>query len=108
MTHSAKPRAETIPADDDTETTMTTLYSGRTADGFWRAEVRAIPWAGSTRYCVERYERVFPKGDNAKWVDRPGAEGFPHFATAEQANTEARIWLERHENLSQAATEKQK
>lgn len=79
---------------------MTTLYSGRTADGCWRAEVvRARDGHG---YFVERYERVFPKGDNARWEPRYGNEGFPHHASVEQANVEARMWLERHENLSPA------
>lgn len=77
---------------------MTTLFEGKTADGSWRAEVKAVGWGQQTRYVVERFERVYPSGDNARWEPRHGAEGFPTFADAAQANVEARTWIERHEN----------
>ncbi len=78
-------------------------FDGRTPDGFWWARVVVrSPSESPYRYCVERYERVFPRGENTRWEPRFGEEGFPVFDNLSSANEAARYWLEGKETLSSA------
>lgn len=74
----------------------------RTTDGFWWARVVVLSTSSPFRYVVERYERVFPNGQNATWEEKLGSEGFPSFDNLGSANAHARDWLKHHEDLSPA------
>lgn len=81
-----------------------TPFNGRTTDGFWWARVVVGPPSeGPYRYCVERYERIFPPGENDRWEPRFGEEGFPVFDTLSAANLAAQFFIERQETPSPAS-----